>query len=216
MTKRLIYGAIKNNVLTQREFEFIISKTVHLANRRLVAFKEYLRDFSNEEYCPEPITPEELIHGYKLVSINLIPVLQDIPDKDVDWHPDPTTNIKNNQEKLAKVRSELVRIYHEEFLVNLVQQAISEKDRYKPVGHACIEVGDLVLMKEPLLKSSQYPIGIVKEKTENSNGEVTGVVLRKGNTRETVKRHISCIIPYLSGSPENQGALTVVKTRPCK
>ena len=55
-------------------------------------------------------------------------------------------------------------------MVNLVQQAISEKDRYKPVGHACIEVGDLVLMKEPLLKPSQYPIGIVKEKTENSNG----------------------------------------------
>ncbi|XP_068204845.1 uncharacterized protein [Palaemon carinicauda] len=55
---------------------------IHLANRRPIAFKASLRDISDE--LPEPITPEHLIRGYGLTSINLIPDLHYIPSEDPD------------------------------------------------------------------------------------------------------------------------------------
>ena len=61
-TKMLISDSIRNNVLSQRDFEFLISQTVHLINRRPIAFQERLRDTSSNE-LPQSITPELLLHG---------------------------------------------------------------------------------------------------------------------------------------------------------
>ena len=40
-------------------------------------------------------------------------------------------------------------------------------------------------------------MAIVREINKNDLGEVTDVVLLKGGTREIVKRHVQCLIPYL-------------------
>lgn len=39
MVKRLIQGAIKNYTIDYRDFEFIISQSIHLVNRRPIALK---------------------------------------------------------------------------------------------------------------------------------------------------------------------------------
>ena len=83
LTKRLLHGAIKNNIINIRDFEFIVCKTRHLVNRRPIAFKESLRDTSGEA-IPDTVTPEMLIHGRELTSINVIPHLQSNPDQDPD------------------------------------------------------------------------------------------------------------------------------------
>ena len=57
LTKRLLFGAIKNYVLKPRDFEFTVAKTVNILNKRPVAFKEVLRDNSSDE-IPEVITPK--------------------------------------------------------------------------------------------------------------------------------------------------------------
>ena len=62
LTKRLLYGCIKNNILDYFDFEFIVGKVVHLVNRRPIAFKESLRDSETED-LPELITPELLFEG---------------------------------------------------------------------------------------------------------------------------------------------------------
>ena len=77
MVKRLIFEAIRNNVLSYQEFEFLMSKTIYLINKRPIAFKNALRDSSLE--VPDPITLEMLIRGYELTSIHLIPDLQPVP-----------------------------------------------------------------------------------------------------------------------------------------
>ena len=40
LVKRLLFGSIKNNVLSYFEFEFLVSYLVHLVNRRPIAFRE--------------------------------------------------------------------------------------------------------------------------------------------------------------------------------
>ena len=65
MIKRLVYGAIRNNVLKYHDFELIIAQTVSLLNKRPIAFKEVLRDNSND-VVPSPITPELLTKGREL------------------------------------------------------------------------------------------------------------------------------------------------------
>ena len=82
--KRLIYGAIKRNILSFRDFDFLISHVIHIINRRPIAFQEALRDSSGDE-VPDPITPEILIRGHSLVSFNVIPELQAEPDIDPSW-----------------------------------------------------------------------------------------------------------------------------------
>ena len=207
LVKRLITGAIRNNVLDFRDFEYLIAQTIHLVNRRPVAFKNALRDIPGDD-VPEPITPEILIHGYELVSVNVIPKLH--IDSNPEWHPGALLEeLRNNYQQLQKVRDHLITIYQEEFLTNLMEQATDRKDRYKSVSHKSIKPGDIVLLKESFTKPNDYPLGIVRNVEVNCLGEVTGATIFKGKTRELVKRHASVIIPLLtleedisSSSPE--------------
>jgi hypothetical protein len=141
-----------------------------------------------------------LIKGYNLVSINVIPKLQeDGQDRlDPDWNNNPRKTILTNLDKLKKIRENLRELYHTEFLNTLIGQAINVKDRYRPVKHNEVRVGDIVLLKDPLLKPNNYPMAVVKSIQKNVNNEVTGVIAFKGKTEETVKRHVSSVIPLLS------------------
>lgn len=113
MVKRLLFGSIKNHVLSYADFDFIVCHTVHLANRRPVSFKEALRE-GNANEVPELITPEQLIKGYELTSLNIIPELQGIPDDDLEWQADlnSSQHIKDEFRKLRKVRNVLLEKYH--------------------------------------------------------------------------------------------------------
>ena len=144
LTKRLINGSIRNNILTFRDFEFIIYHTTHLVNRRPVAFKEALRDLPDNS-LPKPITPEMLTRGYPLVSLNLIPELQGVPESDPDWQKfaHPVSQILDNYKGLKEVRNRLIERYHSEFLATLMQQAVNLKNRYKPVCHQSISPATL-------------------------------------------------------------------------
>ena len=79
------------------------------------------------------------------------------------------------------------------------RKRISEdrKSRYQPILHKHLEVGDVVLIKDPLLKPTNFPMGIVRKLQVNSLGEVTGATLMKGKNREMIKRHVSSLIPLL-------------------
>ena len=78
-----------------------------------------------------------------------------------------------------------------------------------------------MLIKEPLLKPSNYPLGRIKEVVKNINDEITGVTVLKGKSGETVKRHSSTIIPLLSYtgdevSDSNEVADISSRQRPCR
>ena len=75
-----------------------------------------------------------------------------------------------------------------------INQAVSVKHRYIPVKHTTLQKNDIVLIKEPYSKPSQYPMGIVREVVINDLGEVTGVTLLKGKTGELTKRHVTNLI----------------------
>ena len=189
-TKKLLYGSMGRNVLDFKEFEFIVIKTNHLINRRPIAFKQALTDTSGN-YVPDPITPEMLIHGRELVSLNLIPDLHPVSD---EWKPE---TIKDSFLKLRKVREKLVQTYHDEFLSNLIYQAVDKKDRYKPNPHKTLDPGDLVLVKDPNTKQINYPLGMIKNVIKNDLDEVTNVDVIKGRTKEVLKRHVTSVIPLL-------------------
>ncbi|XP_068206225.1 uncharacterized protein [Palaemon carinicauda] len=152
LVKKLIFSAIKTWVLSLPDFEYLVCNVVHLANKRPIAFKESLRE-TEADSCPEPITPEMLVKGYELVSLNLIPDLQEVPD-DPEWKmsSSPTEIIKDEYEKLRKVRHNLLEAYQNEFLSTLVAQAVDRKDRYRPVCHQKLGIGDIVLIKNQTLK----------------------------------------------------------------
>ncbi|XP_066944612.1 uncharacterized protein [Macrobrachium rosenbergii] len=199
MVKRLIEGSIRNMVLDYLDFEFAVQNIVHLVNRRPIAFKEYLRSNDGTEPVPSPITPEILVKGHELNSLNIIPHLHPLPTADDTWIPDisPIAHVKDSHRKLRKARESLIEVYNKEFVVQLMNQATDKRCRYQPVNHKLLEVGDIVLIKEPLLKPTNFPMGIVKEIKLNSLGEVTGATVLKGKSREETKRHVSCLIPLL-------------------
>ena len=199
LTKRLIFGAINNNVLVFRDFEFLIAQTVHIVNKRPIAFKSSLRDSDTDEFL-NTITPENLLRGHDLLSVNLIPSLQpDVDEDDPDWNQFVgVSSVRENSSSLRKVRESLLSRYHKDFLVKLIDQAVDVKDRYRSVQHSGVKVGDIVLIKEPNTKITNYPMGLVKTVTTNINDEVTDATVLKGSTRELVKRHSSTLIPLLS------------------
>jgi len=202
LTKRLLFGAIRNNVLKLDDFELLLAQTIHLVNRRPIAFNDSLRDSSTS--CePDVITPEMMVYGYELLSLNVIPELSTEPEPDPEWQDsNPIRSIRNNYSQLRSVRNRLLELYHSEYLSTLLRQATNVPGRYLPVKHDLIKKGDIVLIKDPLLKPSGYPMAVVVDTTVNSLGEVTAAQLKKGDTGETVKRHSSCIVPLLSVDEE--------------
>ena len=200
MTKRLIYGSIRNNVLDAESFEFLIQTVIHLINRRPVAFRESLRDGSIGQELPMAITPEILVRGYELVSINIVPpLLSDSDSSDPDFTIlGSGQGIREGLEKLKKCRSYLVEIYQNEFLSNLMDNSTDQRGRYSKVNSCNIVPGDIVLLKEPMIKPNYFPMAIVKSISLNDLDEVTMVTLLKGSTGETVTRHVNSIIHLLS------------------
>ncbi|XP_066981301.1 uncharacterized protein [Macrobrachium rosenbergii] len=79
----------------------------------------------------------------------------------------------------------------------LIKQATDKKDRYAPVNHKQISIGDIVLVKDDGYKPINYPMGIAKEVFKNINGEVTAAKVLKGKTNEITKRHVTSLIPLL-------------------
>lgn len=197
-TKRLIYGSIRNNVLPYHDFSLIVSQTIHLINKRPLSFREALRD-ETSPVLPAVITPELLNKGRELVSLNIIPAFEPDPDNDANWSANIGSDDQLRQEfaKARKVRENLIKIYNDEFQQTLINQAINSKDSFKPVNHTILNVGDIVLLKDPMLKVNHFPMGIVRETFKNEAGEVTNIVVKKGSTRELVKRHVSSIIPLV-------------------
>ena len=98
---------------------------------------------------------------------------------------------------MRKVRSSLHDLYSDEYLYKLIVQATDKRNRYKPVKHKTLNVGDIVLVKETNCKPSHYPMAIVRKLQVNDLGETTGAVLFKGATRELIKKHSSTLILLL-------------------
>lgn len=193
-TKRLIFGSIRNNVLDFHDFSLVIEQTSHILNKRPVAFKENLRD--DNEHAPAALTPELLCRGRELLALNVIPAVQ--PDSE-EWSPAMRSAdaLREQFSKLKSVRENLIRTYDSEFRQILISQAVNSRSRYKPVPHSPLKIGDIVLIKDPHFKANHYPMAIVKEVQVNDQNETTGAILWKGSTKESVKRHASCIIPLL-------------------
>ncbi|XP_068227415.1 uncharacterized protein [Palaemon carinicauda] len=213
MVRQLLHCSIKKNVLQYRDFEFVVSQTIHLVNRRPIAFSEGLRDTS-DDVIPDPITPEKLIHGLDLISLNLIPAMQPLPtSNDPDWslNTDPIDTIRTSYEKLKKVRTHLIETYNAEFLNNLMTQAVNDKSRYKPVTHKKLQVGDIVLIKEENCKPTNFPLAVVKDVKTNVLDEVTDAVLLKGKNREMVRRHVTSLIPILTRKEMSQSNIKTLK-----
>lgn len=197
-TKMLLLKSIGKHVLTYPDFELLIFKTNHLINRRPISFKEGLRDTSTNDDVPDPITPEQLMYGRDLISLNVIPHIQpDFEDDDL-LNPQQLPQIVRDESfKLRKSLAKLSHLYHSEFLVQLLSQAVDVKDRYKPVVHKVLSPGDLVLLVEPNTKRSNYPMGVVKHVTFNSLGETTSAMVLKADTKRIVFRHSSSLILLL-------------------
>ena len=184
MTKQLIFKSIHKILLDYFEFEFIVCKVVDLVNKRPIAFRESLRSLP-EDSLPFCITPEVLIRGYETCTINIIPQIQSY-DEDEDYDPTSFDGINQSYEKLCKVKSTLIDLYHSEFVATLVHQAIDKKDRYKPVHHKVIKPGDIVLLVEKHQKRYNYPMAKVQRVETNSLDEVTAAYVYKGATKELV------------------------------
>ena len=79
--ERLLFGAIKNNILPYHDFEFMVVQTISLLNKRHIAFKQELRDTDSEGML-SPISPNLLLKGKETITVNVVPPLH--PGEDID------------------------------------------------------------------------------------------------------------------------------------
>lgn len=212
-TKYLINKSITNKVLDFFDFRFIVCQAKHMINRRPIAFKEGLRGDTSD--MPEPISPEMLLHGFSLISLNTIPDLQpSAVDHDVDWNSEYMNSSKLADEyiKIRKAREKLNDLYHSEFMCNLINQSVDQKHRYKPVKHSKLDTGDLVLLVDKFLKPTNYPMGRIVSVETNNLGESTAAWVLKSN-REKVYRHASSLILLLKGFENSNNGCPELKQK---
>ena len=178
------------------DFMFMVSQAVCLVNKRPVAFSDALRESAVGANLPSPITPEMLLRGHDLVTLNILPC-QSV-DVDPDWSPDldRDAHIKQSFSHLNQNRKAMYELYQQEFLADLTRQATNTPNRYAQVKHDKLQINDIVLLKEMHLKSVNFPMGRVIATVENSMGEVTDATVLKGNG-ERVRRHVRSLVLLL-------------------
>ena len=190
----MLIKSIGKLILDYPDFQLLITKTCHVINRRPVAFNETLQSPNCEDV--DPITPEMLLFGRELVSVNVIPQVQSDYTDNFE-----NENLRDDYGKLRQSIKRMTDIYSQEFLTKLTCQSLDKGDRYKPVIHKKLSTGDIVLLIEPNMKRSNYPMGRIKSVSVNLLDEVTSAEIVKGKTREVVYRHATSLIPLLSSIP---------------
>ena len=192
MVRKLLFGSVRNLILDLSDMHYLLVKIGSILNKRPLVLKETLKS-DNKFDVPELITPEMLVYGRSLSYLNIIPEVYTDPIINIDC-----SDVDFNKEfmKIQKLSKRLHGVYQDYFMQQLVIQSTNRKDMYKPRRHQVINIGDLVLIKDPFLKPHQYPLARVKDLVKNSLGEITEVTLVKSN-KEVVQRHVASIIPLL-------------------
>ena len=192
--KHLIYSSIGKRILNLDEFYFITSECKMLVNKRPICYKDSLREASEDPSIPI-ITPELLLKGYEVDFLSVIPQLSDTFD-DKDYVPYPTKNKEDLFEsfkKLQTCKTELNKLYYNEFIDNLRLQSLDKASRYRSRSHDILDEGDLVLIRQAMIKPYFHPLGVVLKVTRNSLGENVSVTVRKAN-KEIIVRHATDLV----------------------
>ena len=131
------------------DFEFVVAQAVSHVNKMPIGFKEGLRQDSRlTNTVPEPITPELLLKGYTVPSVNILHPIHDEEIDDPTWNSNNLQTPKKSLEKLQTVRYNLRDLYHTKFLRNLADQATGVKGRYQKVQHKTLKVNDLASLNQ--------------------------------------------------------------------
>lgn len=200
--KHLLFAGINKQLVSLREFEFLVTEARVLINKRPIAYKSVLSENGVDGEMPYAITPELLLRGYEVPSVNILPGSTDSDYlSDLDWQPGSSKTFASFK-SLKKVQSKIHELYEQEFVKTLEYQATNLEKRYKNRNQNLVKIGDLVAIKTKLVKPYNYPIGIVTALDFNNLQEVNVVTVKKANNEE-LKRHPSDII-VLMHSPERE------------
>ena len=186
LMKKLIQGAIRNNVLDFQYFCHMIKQCVCYANKRPLTYQALREQNPDDDY--QVISPEFLKYGYETAVLDI----NSLRDTDVDWYKEDEDSYKKVK-RLMDIKDRLREHYHSEFLYGLLDQATKNKNKYIPVKHQRLHKGDVVLIKDSFVKAPNFPLAKVLEVVENSIGETTQAVLLKAN-KNIIKRDISSLI----------------------
>ncbi len=204
LVRRLIQGSIKNNVLDFEQFCSVIRQVICYANKRPLNNFSALRDQSiNSDF--RILTPEILKLGYE-TNVLEVNIPQNEPD---DWQPEQLVDHRiayKNLRQLLKIKNNIREGYHTEFLYSLMDAATHLKGRYLPIHHQILELGDTVLIRDPFIKSAQFPMGIITKVIKNNLDEVTQVSVRKAN-HTNVTRDVSDIILLVRNEVSSDGSV---------
>ncbi len=205
IVKRLIQGAIRNNVLEFEQFSSLMKQCVCYSNKRPITCLAGLRD-QNVNNSFNVLTPEILKFGYETCVLEV-----NVPQHDLDtWVDkdliDPRIAYANVNE-LLKVKDRIRDGYYSEFLYALIDDATRIRDKYLPIKHQILSVGDIVLIRDPYVKSSAYPMAVVTCITKNSLQEVTKAVVMKANGSKLSRDVSDLILLIKARTSENDKSL---------
>ena len=191
--KNILYASVGKSLLDLSKFQLLVAEAQILVNKRPIGQKEVLtsNETANLDQCV--ITPEMLVKGYEVPSMNVLPSLSDEETIDISWTPGNPDDITTYFNSFSKNRNKLYELYEGEFLRNLERQATNKPSRYKRSNQPEIHEGDLVAIKTPLLKPFSYPRALITSIERNNLGEINALSLRKAN-KEVIRRHPSDVI----------------------
>ena len=196
--KKLIYGAIINNVVDFVKFCSIIKQCKCFANKRPLSDNALLRQNDNNENY-SLITPEIIKFGYDLCVIDVDPT-----ENNDEWNQinDIENSISVSEiQKIVKIKDKIRTEYNDDFIYSLIDLATKNKEKYKSVVHTKLSKNDIVLIRDDLVKTVNHPLGVVVDVKVNSNNEVTSATILKAN-KQIIKRDVSSLALLVKSKKE--------------
>ncbi|XP_068225629.1 uncharacterized protein [Palaemon carinicauda] len=173
LVRKLIQGAIHNNILDFLEFSHVIKQCICYANKKPISELGALREQNvNDDF--QVLSPEFLKFGYDTQVMECIYHKGQLDDYD-------SSDLGKDFRRLIHIKEKLRNSYHNEFLFGLQDQATKYRGKYYPREHVKISKGDIVLIKDSMVKAPNYPLARVLDVIYNSLSEAVQVQLVKGN-----------------------------------
>ncbi len=165
--KSCLRKILRNARLTYEELVTVITEIEGTINSRPLTY------LSSDD-LEEPITPAHLVLGRRILTF---PCREEF---DSDNDEATTGDVQRRANYLRVLLGHYWRRWSHEYLLNL-----REFHRFKELnkGQKSIEIGDIVIVKEPNMIRGQWKIAVVEELIPSADEEVRGATVRVVNSK---------------------------------
>lgn len=176
--KNALKKTIGKRLLTSQQLATMITEVEYIVNCRPLT------------YVGEDIEDIKVLHPNDLIGIPSLNIATpDVKNVDVDYYQERGTKaeIKALYAKNARILEEFWKVWSSDYLLSLRERHTWNHNDPKVRVRRAPQVGEIVLLKEPLRKRNQWDLGRITDVIPSKDGSIRAVMVALSDKKTTIR-----------------------------